>query len=406
MNSSTDLKDTNTTDLSFFKDIPKFPKLYNSHSSSQINPTSSLIKHLSHKSKPSFIRLIKFNNNNNKPKYLFSTNSRNKSILSTSSFNNNIKPKLNTSNISNSNTNTSILPFNHSKPRFTSLSSFKHIKHKLNESLSNLNPFETSNPSTNNNNTSLFLSRKYQEKTSGSNIEMLKPEHPHHLSVNNFRNKVMSNGLNGTTQQQISNAKESYNSILEQIELHHNNEILRLKNISKRFNQTKSFFNPIYSIKKSSFNIKKNKINNTNKHLLKPISEEYIKERLACINELKLKRIKHKGKVFADSFKSIISQYQDISNYDKQMYPMNIHYQNLFRKIQTMLIQEKFYNIHDDDLCENDPNMVRQFGYDVSQEVINRIACMEHRALKKKHFKNKTLIKYNGLNGKLFGMPV
>ena len=403
MNSSTDLKDTNTTDLSFFKDISKFPKLHNSHSSSQINPTSSLIKPLSHITKPSFIRLIKLNNNNNKPKYLFSTNSRNKSTLSTSSFNNNIKPKLNTSNISNSNTNTSILPFTHSKHRFTSSLSFKHIKHKLNESLSNLNPFEINNPSTNNNNTSLFLSRKYQEKTNGSNIEMLKPERPHHLSVNNFRNKVMSNGLNGTTQQQISNAKESYNSILEQIELHHNNEILRLKNISKRFSQTKSFFNPIYSIKKSSSNIKKNKINNNNnKQLLKPISEEYIKERLACINELKLNRIKHKGKVFADSFQSIIPQYQDISNYDKQIYPMNIHYQNF----QTMLIQEKFYNIHDDDLCENDPNMIRQFGYDVSQEVINRIACMEHRALKKKHFKNKTLIKYNGLNGKLFGMPV
>ena len=399
MNSSSDLKETNTTDLSFFKDVPKFPKFLNSNNSSKINITSSpnIIKPISNIAKPSLIRLVKLN----KPKYLFSTKSRNKSTLSASSFNNTIKPKLNISNISNSNTNTSILPFSNSKHRFASFSSFQHIKHKLNESLSNLNPCDIHNHSTNNN-TSLFLSRKYQEKTTGSNIEMLKPEHPDHLSVNSFRNKIMSNGLNGNTKEEISNAKESYNSILEQIELHHDMEILRLKGISKRFNQTKAFFNSICSVKKS--NPKKTKSNNHKQS--KPINDEYIKERLAHLNELRLKRIKHKGKVFADSFRSIIPKYQAISNYEKQMYPMNIHYQNFFRKIQAMLIQEKFYNIHDDDLCENDPNMIRQFGYDVSQEVINQIACMDNRALKKKHFKTKTLIKYNGLNGKLFGMPV
>ena len=376
MNSSADFKDANTTDLSFLKDIPK---LFKPNRSFKFTSASSpnMLKPIFNIPKPALIRLAKFN----KPKYLCSTNSRNKSTLSAFSLNSTTKPKLNVSNISNSNTST--LPFSSGKHRFAS-SSFQHIKHKLNESLSNLRPFEASNASTSS--ASLFLSRKYQEKTTGSKIEMLKPEHPHHLSVNSFRNKVMSNGLNGNTKEEISNAKESYNSIIEQIELHQSMEILRLKNISKRFNQTKSLFSSVSAVKKH--NARKSKSNNNKQ--LKPISEEYIKERLAHVNELKLKRIKHKGKVFADSFKSIITKYQHISDYDKQMYPNNIHYHNLFRKIQAMLIQKKFYNMHDDDLCENDPNTVRQFGYDVSQEVINRIACMDHRSLKKKHFKSKS----------------
>ena len=226
------------------------------------------------------------------------------------------------------------------------------------------------------------------------------------VDVNNFRHKIIKDYVCGSSKEEIEHAKINYNKIMEYMELE--KEFKKKKVLSdaakfydnKRFLYSRNEFNNDYAIFNNDEQDTKSSGNSFN-----GMNEMYVKICVDKINRMKMKKIKEKVKDYADSFKHLDGEYEELDERTARIDPYRINYHNLNRQIDVQILQRYKYDIHNDYLCEKNPNILRQFGRQVEFGVIKGITSTKPKYTKEK-FNKTTIIKFKGVTGKYFGFPV
>lgn len=231
---------------------------------------------------------------------------------------------------------------------------------------------------------------------------------PKFIDVNNFRHKIINYYVKGTTREEIEGSKANYKKIIKYMELE--------KEYKKKTVLAEA--DKFYEIKNGG-SIEKNPANSYfyfQKLEDKPINhittntsfsgenEEYVKERVKCIYNKRLERIKKRSKEYADSFRNLGDEYEELDERTGKIDPYRINYHNLNRFINVQLLQKYHYDSSNDYLCEKSARALKNFGKQVEYTVVQGTK-LKLKGSKKK-FNSNTMSKFKGITGKYFGVPV
>ena len=225
--------------------------------------------------------------------------------------------------------------------------------------------------------------------------------------VNNFRQKVIKDFSSGLTEEELKHAKHNYINILDYIDLENEYQRNVVKKKAKHFYKTRD-----YMYNENRCAQKKMLVDYSHLHHTLTFNNEeqiydddYTSRCVEHLNERNLEQIKKQGKEFADAFKYIGQEYQpidpNISKYD----PLRINYHNLSRKIKVRLLQKHYYDVDYDVLYEHSPKKLRDMGREIEMEVLRKVKKLQPKNTKEK-FNKITNMKFKGVIGKYFGVPV
>lgn len=231
---------------------------------------------------------------------------------------------------------------------------------------------------------------------------------PKFVDVNNFRHKIINNYVNGTTREEIEHSKVNYKKIIQYMELEKEYKKKSVIAESERFYEIKNGGSIDKSPGNSYFYFRNLEDRNMN-HITTNTSfngenEEYVKERVKYIYNKRLERIKKRSKEYADSFRYLGDEYEELDEKTGKIDPYRINYHNLNRFINVQILQKYHYDACNDYLCEKSARALKNYGKQVEYSVVQGRKQKLKNSQRK--FNSNTMTKFKGITGKYFGIPV